>query len=185
MINQLTTKESAFQVVGQLLGFIIKDGYKLKYLRIAIGNREYWFKIPKELRHSLDPAIKPGCWLEITGMGRVKAKNGKLDLKAESVNLTSPEALKETSKMSGQPKQGKILICQKSDCWKRGGKMICEKLQQGLSDRGLGESVSIQKTGCLKKCKHAPNLVVLPERATYQRFHPQDVESLLEKHFGT
>ena len=33
-----------FQVVGQFLGFVLKDGYKVKYLRISVDKREYWFK---------------------------------------------------------------------------------------------------------------------------------------------
>ncbi|MGK7931402.1 MAG: (2Fe-2S) ferredoxin domain-containing protein [Microcystaceae cyanobacterium] len=184
-------QESTVSITGQLIGFILKDGYKLKYLRMNISEREYWFKVPKELRQSFDPAIQSGCFLEIQGMARTHRKNGKLELTADSVAIISqaqaenPSTLPSAKKGKKGKNKGKILICQKSDCWKRGGKKICAKLQQELSDRGLGETVTVQKTGCLKKCKKGPNIVVLPEKAHYPLFKTQEVGSVVEKHFGT
>jgi NADH:ubiquinone oxidoreductase subunit E len=182
-------QESTVAVTGQLIGFIFKDGYKLKYLRMNVAEREYWFKVPKELRHSLDSAIQSGCFLEIQGTAKTHRKNGKLELTADAVTLISQEQAQHPpttpsgKKAKKEKNKGKILICQKSDCWKRGGKKICEKLQQELSDRGLDETITVQKTGCLKKCKKGPNIVVLPEKAHYPLFKPQQVSSVLEKHF--
>lgn len=184
MMSQLTIEASTFEVVGQLIGFIFKDGYKIKYLRMKVSEREYWFKVPKELRQSLDPAIQPGGFLKITGIGKINGKNGKLELKADTIELTGSDQAKTASKAPSKPQKGKILVCQKSDCWKRGGKKICETLEQELGERGLGEMISIQRTGCLKKCKKAPNLVVLPEKVYYHQFDAQQVVRLLDSHFG-
>ncbi|MBD2483743.1 (2Fe-2S) ferredoxin domain-containing protein [Planktothrix sp. FACHB-1365] len=80
-------------------------------------------------------------------------------------------------------KPAKILICQKSDCRKRGGDAICTLLQQELAQRGLEDQVTIQKTGCLKKCKAGPNLVMLPDKTRYSKVEPEKIPALIEQHF--
>ncbi|MBE9142063.1 (2Fe-2S) ferredoxin domain-containing protein [Planktothrix mougeotii LEGE 06226] len=80
-------------------------------------------------------------------------------------------------------KPAKILICQKSDCRKRGGDEICTLLQQELAQRGLEDQVIIQKTGCLKKCKAGPNLVMLPDKTRYSKVEPEEIPALIEQHF--
>lgn len=80
-------------------------------------------------------------------------------------------------------KPAKILICQKSDCRKRGGDEICSILQQELAQRGLEDQVTIQKTGCLKKCKAGPNLVMLPDKTRYSKVEPQKIPALIDQHF--
>lgn len=80
-------------------------------------------------------------------------------------------------------KPAKILICQKSDCRKRGGDAICTLLQQELAQRGLEDQVIIQKTGCLKKCKAGPNLVMLPDKTRYSKVEPEKIPALIEQHF--
>ncbi len=185
-MSSLSVQGSQFCLVGQLLGFVIKDGHKLKYLRMTVSEREYWIKVPKELRESLDSSIQPQCYLEIIGLGKVSRKTGKLELKAEEIRFISEnEEPQKQPKILNATQKSKILICQKSDCWQRGGKQICQKLQQEIQDRGLSESVTIKTTGCLKQCKKAPNLVVLPDKAHYHRFTPQAVDQLLEKHFSS
>jgi len=45
--------------------------------------------------------------------------------------------------------------------------------------------VNIKLTGCLKQCKKGPNLVVMPDKKHYNQVAPQDVPSLIERHFAT
>jgi (2Fe-2S) ferredoxin len=78
----------------------------------------------------------------------------------------------------------KILICQKSDCRKRGGDTVCKVLQQELAQRGLEEQVTIEKTGCLKKCKSGPNLVILPDKTRYSKVEPEAIPVLIEQHLA-
>lgn len=56
----------------------------------------------------------------------------------------------------------KVLVCQKSGCLKKGGKGLCEALDQILRDRNLEQYVTIQRTGCVKRCSAAPNVVMVP-----------------------
>ena len=60
------------------------------------------------------------------------------------------------------------MVCQKSDCMKRGGKAVCQALEAALSDRGLEDQVTIKGTGCMKNCKAGPNLV-MPDKTRYSR----------------
>ena len=181
---------SEFSLVGQLLGLVIEDGYKIKYLRIAISDREYWIKLPKELRSQLDRAIAPGAWVEVSGTRKLSGKTGKLKLKADWVKPVANPNLSQTPIFAPQPEavesqksQPCILLCQKSDCWKRGGKAICQVLEESLRDRGLEDRVKIKPTGCLKQCKKGPNLVLMPDKARYSNVQPQQIPALLEKHF--
>lgn len=180
-----------FNAVGQLLDFVIKDGIKIKYMRLNVSEREYWIKLPKELRTQLDPGIIPGCWLEVNGLSKVCAKTGKLKLKAQEIIPTSSSQERETCPGITQPETARskkpaasILVCQKSDCWKRGGKAMCQAIETCLRDNGLEDKVQVKRTGCLKRCSKGPNMVVLPDKTNYTRVKPQEIPVLLEKHFA-
>lgn len=72
---------------------------------------------------------------------------------------TDRSFMKQRSK--SQPKI-KVLVCQKSGCLKRGGKGLCEALDRTICDRQWEKYVTIERTGCLKRCSSAPNLVIMP-----------------------
>ncbi|ELR98262.1 (2Fe-2S) ferredoxin domain-containing protein [Gloeocapsa sp. PCC 73106] len=169
-----------FTLTGELKGFIYKDGYKLKYLRLAVANTEYWIKPRKEQRQELERAYKQGDLLKITGEKTICYKTGKLKLKADVIEsncVPSPNCQKPSPSSS-------ILICQKSSCWRQGGADVYAQLTEQLAQRGLSEQVKIKTTGCLKKCKKGPNLVFLPDRAYYSHVNSQQVEELLTQHLG-
>ncbi len=75
-----------------------------------------------------------------------------------------------------------ILVCQKSDCCKRGGNALVRTLRSELAERGLTEQVKICGTGCMKRCKAGPNLV-MPDKTRYTRIQASEVSNLLDQHF--
>ncbi|MGK7948745.1 MAG: (2Fe-2S) ferredoxin domain-containing protein [Xenococcaceae cyanobacterium] len=83
---------------------------------------------------------------------------------------------------TSEPK-GKILLCKKSSCWKRGGKAIYEKITEELQEQGLDDSITVKKTGCMGRCKSAPNLVVLPGKNRYKCFNEEKINTLIDTHF--
>lgn len=172
---------SEFSLIGQLVGFVVKDGYKVKYLRLNVSEREYWIKISKEVRAQLSYAMTTGSCLEVSGISKLCLKTGKLTLEADLITL-NPSEEKSTPTPKKSAKVAKILVCEKSTCWKRGGQQICEAIAQNLKERGLHDTVEIRRTGCLKQCKSAPNLVILPDKAKYSGVRPQEIPSLLAKH---
>jgi (2Fe-2S) ferredoxin len=191
-MSTLMPATSAFTLAGQLLSFVIRDGYKIKYLRLGVADREYWIKLPKPLRTQLDPQIVPGCWIEVSGTRKFDFKAGKLKLKAESITPIAADGVSQAflgdlscplPAIAAQPSKGSILVCQKSSCWKRGGQVVCQILEQALRDRGLDDCVQVKRTGCLKQCKKGPNVVMLPDKARYSNVDPENVVSLLDRHW--
>ncbi|MEC4984116.1 MAG: (2Fe-2S) ferredoxin domain-containing protein [Oscillatoria sp. PMC 1068.18] len=176
---KLKSPVAEFTVVGKLRDFVIKDGDKIKYLRLIIVEREYWFKLSKEIRYSLDPAIQPGCWVEVTGAQ--KYKSGKLKLTASKVKLAANPQLGGTV---SQPKaKASILVCQKADCCKRGGRAVYHAIEANLRSHELQDQVTIRATGCLKQCKSGPNVVFMPDKARYSNVHPAQIPALISEHF--
>lgn len=78
--------------------------------------------------------------------------------------------------------QATVLICGKSSCKKRGGKAVCQALERHVRDRGLQDCVKIKSTGCLKRCKAGPNLVVMPDKTRYSRIEPAEIPHLVAQH---
>src|SRR6476661_5995427 len=79
---------SEFSLEGEILGLIIEDGCKLKYLRISSDRGvEYLVKLCKELRAFLSPILTPGLRVQVVGEKELNLKNGKIKLKARSLKL--------------------------------------------------------------------------------------------------
>ncbi len=208
---------SEFNLEGEILGLIIEDGCKLKYLRISSDRGvEYLVKLSKELRSFLLPVLTPGLKVQVAGEKELNLKNGKIKLKARSLKLaqgnddrthehldstnvpvavwtsddratgktqvTSPTAA-QTVKAPAKT-QTKILVCQKSDCQKRGAGGVCKALENALNARGLEDQVTVQGTGCLKQCKAGPNIVLMPDKTRYSRIAPKEVPAIIDKHFA-
>jgi (2Fe-2S) ferredoxin len=179
-----------FAWVGQLIDRVFEEGYKIKSLRVMVSEREYWIKLSKNIRKTLDPNLVPGCWVEVSGCRKICKKTGKLKLKADFVQRVAAPPSSDAMvcvarELRAKPVKASILMCQKSDCMKRGGREICQAIARYLRDRGLEESVQIKATGCLKQCKKGPNLIVMPDKARYSQIASQEIPELLEKHFAT
>lgn len=179
---------SEFNLEGRFLGFVLEDGYKLKYLRLANAEGEYWIKLAKPLRETLDRSLSPGTWVRVAGERKLKSKTGELKLKAYLVEPSalrnagaSPPIAEKIEAPDAKPK-ATILVCQKSDCCKRGGIEVCQALQKTLRDRGLEDIVTIKGTGCLKQCKAGPNIVMMPDKTRYSQVHPDEIPAILDKH---
>ncbi|GAB4328638.1 MAG: hypothetical protein OHK0047_15070 [Leptolyngbyaceae cyanobacterium] len=179
---------SPFILEGRFLGFEIEDGFKIKRLNLATAEGEYCIKLAKEAKASVRGVLTPGDWLIITGEKRINLETDEVRYKAYLIRQTSPAqgfapCLPVPATPAKAKPQATILVCQKSDCMKRGGKAVCQALQAELRDRGLQDQVTIKMTGCMKQCKEAPNLVVMPGKTRYSRLQVADVPALLDQHF--
>lgn len=181
---------TAFSFQGKLTKISVKKK-KIKYIKLATNDGKYWIKIPKKLRTKI-ASLSKGSQIEVAGKSKQDSKKSQIQYKAKTVVLT-PQAKEEpkvkTKTVSLLPvfdsktqSKAKVLICQKSNCWKKGGKQVCEEIESVLSDRGLSKAIPIKKTGCLKQCKKAPALVMMPDKARYSKVKPKQVTSLVEKH---
>lgn len=172
---------SQFTLEGRFLNFVLEDGYKLKYLRLAAAEGEYWIKC-KTLQESAELRLIPGDWIQVVGESKLDLKTGKLKLKATQVLPAIPNAVVATQPVPAK-KKANILVCQKSSCMKRGGTAVCQALQSAISDRGLEDQVAIKGTGCLKQCKAGPN-IVMPDKTRYSRIQAAEIPEVIERHFA-
>lgn len=174
---------SEFVLEGQIIDWVFKDDSTLKRICIATDRGQYILKLAKTLRQELPP-LRMKDWVRAIGTQTLDFKKGKHKLKVEQlIPHRQKTAHPAVSPVAEAVPAGKILVCQKSDCCKRGGKQVYEALAKALDDRGLGDRVQIQKTGCLKDCKAGPNAIVLPDKTRHSRIRPQDVPQLVERHF--
>ena len=191
-----STEVSEFCLEGRFINFVIKDGYKLKGLLLGTHEGESYIKLAKHLRAAFDLRLEPGTWLQVVGYKEYDIKKDKVRLKAERVmaassemgrvqTVTPVEELPSIDNVNVKSAKTKatILVCQKSDCMKRGGKALCQALEAALSDRGLEDQVTIKGTGCMKNCKAGPNLV-MPDKTRHSRIQATQVPALMDKHFG-
>jgi NADH:ubiquinone oxidoreductase subunit E len=184
-------KTSRFNLKGELNQIEFKNN-QIKYLLLVSSDRSYWIKLSKQIK--LDRSLTVGCHLEITGREKQRLETGKSKFKAEKIEIIAhPSEAKLTHLKQKtvslapifnrtQKSNAKVLVCQKSNCWKRGGKEICQQLETAFCDRGLDNLVQIKKTGCLKKCSKAPNVVMMPDKTAYSNVKPKQIPHLVEKH---
>lgn len=184
---------SQFAFVGKLQKIATKKG-KIKYLKLATEDGKHWIKVPKKIRVNLDSNIAKGSQLEIAGTQKRYLKTGKSKFTATTVILipstnSEPEIKVKEQEISLLPifnttkkAKAKVLVCQKSNCWNKGGKEVYAELKAILSDRNLDSQIPLKKTGCLGKCKKAPNIVMLPDKARYSKVKPKQISNLVEKH---
>ncbi len=175
---------SEFTIVGQLEDFIGKSDNCIKYLQLTTEEEEYSIKVAKEVRSKLAKHLKPGCWLKVTGMRKNEIHKGKVKYKAYRVELLpSPNLVSDKAVPSTKTKlKAKVLFCHKSTCWKKGGKATCQFLKNELEKRGIADQVEIKTVGCLKQCKKAPNMVIMPDKARYHNVNPKQVPLFIEKY---
>ncbi|QEI42594.1 hypothetical protein BMF77_03204 [Dolichospermum sp. UHCC 0315A] len=170
---------------GRFLDFVIKDGYKLKGLLLGTSEGECYIKLAKHLRSAFDLRLPQGTWLQVVGTKQYNAKKDQVTLVGERVMAASADMGTVAAQIPVKTKPAKtqtILVCQKSDCMKRGGKALCQALESELINNGLEDSVTIKGTGCMKNCKAGPNLV-MPDKTRYSKIKAEQVPALIDKHF--
>lgn len=173
-------QSAEFRFSGKFLGYVFKDGYKIKRLMIATSVGDFSIKMTKTARASLTQTLLPGDQIQVGGWQKFDRKTKTLKFKAEWIQATTIAAIPVPSK----PKAGKdaILMCQKPSCMKRGGKQMCRAIETALSERGLEDQVTVKATGCMKACGKVP-VVFMPEKTRYTKLKPEDIGSFIDEHF--
>ncbi|MFS8909908.1 (2Fe-2S) ferredoxin domain-containing protein [Synechococcus sp. H60.3] len=184
-MSKLAKQRIPFESEGQFLGFLPDKDGKLKYLRWQAGAEVFAGKIPKPLRSELYRSLKPGDRVQIAGEREVNLLKGRekwvlyrvVPVQAGIPATSPPKAAPE----SEEKRKGVVLVCQKSDCCRRGALEVIQALQAHLA--AYPETIRVQGVGCLKDCKRGPNVVFLPDKARYSGVSPQGIPALLERHF--
>jgi (2Fe-2S) ferredoxin len=67
-------------------------------------------------------------------------------------------------------------------CTADGKSELHTQLQQLTKAAGLGNTVRINKSGCLDQCEHGPTVVVYPEAVWYGHVKPEDAAEIVQEH---
>ncbi len=197
--------DGTFCLHGRFLTFAPDKSSPYKYMTLATPMGERSIKLSKSLRLMLFRDLTPGDWVRVVGRQKIDKKDGGLRWKAQEVIKlpASPEldvpmeprtpsispplgvASEGTVGEVAQPqrRKAKVLVCQKSDCRKRGSNTVCKTLAAALDALEIGDQVTIQETGCMDRCKAGPNVVIMPDKARYSRVAPAMVPELVQRHF--
>ena len=173
--------QTSFALEGRFLGYAADDRGKLKFIRLA-STSEHHIKLSKDLRSQ---RLSPGEWIRVVGSRQVNPITGQVKLKAEALTIARPLSLAPAAFPVAEAKSSKpetILVCQKSDCCKLGAKAIASALQTAIQEQGLADQVIVKGTGCMKRCKAGPNLV-MPDKTRYAKISPKAIPALIEQHF--
>lgn len=148
---------------GKFLGFTTLDGYKLKYFRLLTNDGEYIIKLPKEDRLHFYKTLQPGDRVSTTVTECYDLKKGFTKRKAITIDKTS-----EVLRRDNDPNKSiKILVCR--EC--KGSKQLARQLEDSI------DGVEIKMTGCMKRCKQAPNLTIVPLKRSFSEV--KDINPIL------
>ncbi len=183
-----------FESEATFLGFLPNKEGKLKYLRWQAGSEVFFGKIPKPLRSTLYRTLNPGDPVQICGEREVDLRKGEEKCvlyrvvplggktgSSSAAAVSTPIAEADPDSAAKSVK-GKVLVCQKSDCCRRGARAVLQALKTHLA--AYPDSIRVQGVGCMKDCKRGPNVVFMPDKARYSGVSPQGIPALLERHFS-
>lgn len=192
-MKTITDQKYTYQIEGKLLGFLPDSDGKLKYIHVQVGEKILPIKLGKELRDNATKNLFEGDRLlvdleqtESTLRNKIKLKTTNLTkILAENSEVASLESSSNLSTLNTEKnKKGKILLCSKSSCHKRGGKQLYYFLTETLNQLGLRNQVKIELTGCQKQCKKAPSLVLMPGKIKHTYVNQKELISLLANHYS-
>jgi (2Fe-2S) ferredoxin len=183
-----------FSLVGRLEGYTLGKGGKICRLLIETSQDIHSIKLThlcriELLRSILNKEIQQGSWLTVLGRQKVDKKGIVKHLKAKEIvpalvktTLLPPIMAKPILVPAPQGSKTKILVCQKSDCCKRGSAQLQAAIETVIDDRNLGQQVCVKAVGCLKHCSQGPVMAIGKER--YKAAEVKDVERFLDQRFA-
>ena len=77
----------------------------------------------------------------------------------------------------------KIMICGGASCDSLGSGTFKRKIEEVLAKYGLKDEVAVMQVGCMGLCGKGPLMRIEPEGIIYTYVQPEEVESIIEKHF--
>lgn len=167
---------------GLYAGAYLSDKGKIKGLRLQADAEEYAIKLPKYLRPMLVRELAPGDFVQVWAYledDRWRAVNVLPLPDCEAKTLQQQWGNVAPVIAAAQPKRLCFEVCSKGKCFKQGGKQIYNELQEAVDSDPELAHVSVKATGCMKACKHGPNLR-LPNGQMLHRATPAEALARLD-----
>jgi hypothetical protein len=171
-------------VIGRFVGYDLKDGYKVKQIKLLTPNGIQSIKLSKEARASLfritlESPLNLGTALRV--QAEKKFDHGEMVLKARAIDLAMADGLDGAAlpiEDLVQPVQ--IQVCDRGTCRKRGSQSVYNAVCQTIQEQGLSEQIRVQKTGCLKACKRGVNVQI--NGTQHSQVCPLQAVKLVDRH---
>ena len=81
-----------------------------------------------------------------------------------------------------KPIRRHILVCNGSDCKKKGNKKAYKQVKKAIKSAG-DNFTRCSRTQCLGACKHAPVMVVYPDGTWYEGIKSEkDIQAMVDEH---
>lgn len=195
------TSATRFCLVGRFLTFLPgeKSPYQGLSMEIALDVNseptaepaECQILLSQDLRRMMYRYLEPQDWVRVVGRRSLNQRSGLIEWRAAEISkLPSAQVnqLKHRTTLpeaSQSPKPIQVMVCQKSDCRQRGSLAVAQAMADAVSQRGFANAeagspeIVIQATGCMKRCKTGPNVVMLPGGA-HTRVTPSGGRSLIQ-----
>lgn len=166
-------------LLGRYLGLTLSSKGKPKSLKLATSQGEQVIKLPKYVGYALRQEVEPGAWVRVW----VQPKGDSL--RAILVVPLSPKEIMvpPESPVPASP-VGKIQVCKKGSCAKRGSQEVWQTLKTALQQDSCGSEVVLEGTSCLKACKKGPNIRLWPDQVQYNQVQPSQIPAILQQHFS-
>jgi (2Fe-2S) ferredoxin len=178
-LHRLDHQPTQLVLEGRYLGHITSSKGRLKYLRLQTDQGEQLVKLPDYVGYALTEEAEPGAWVRVW----VRQKGEKL--KAVMVIPLSPKSevtMPAPVSKSLTPSICSIQVCRKGGCCKRGGLNVWQALQNSLQQVPDGQMVQLEASGCMKECKHGPNIRVGSK--VYSQVQCEQIPGILQKHLS-
>ncbi|MBW4700106.1 MAG: NAD(P)H-dependent oxidoreductase subunit E [Aphanocapsa lilacina HA4352-LM1] len=163
---------------------------------LATSEGEVVVKFPKEWAYRVTETIAVGERVQVRGKLKFD-DDGETYLKATvllhlkaTVNAAQPMASPPSAppslpepayppEVSPTLSKTRVLVCESADCCKRGARKLVRNLKEAVERYGLEERVEIRATGCMKRCKQGPNLMITPSKTRHTDVDPAQAPELL------
>jgi (2Fe-2S) ferredoxin len=178
-------QKTDFTLSGRFLTYVLSRNCQVKGIRLTTPQGEQYIKLARSLRPVCSDILQPGTWIQVHGCQTHNTKTDQIKFKAKAIIPALPSNVySDHSEQSlACPHKGKIRICQKSSCRKRGSQKVLTALSCAIQASGREQDIQIQPMGCMGQCKAGPNLIVFPDKTRYVRVKPQNITNILQQHF--
>ncbi len=97
----------------------------------------------------------------------------------KEVSCSCTKALDE--KFSGKDGKRHIVLCGGTGCLSSDSAEILKKFEKIISEKKLGDKVTVNQVGCFGFCSQGPFVKIYPEDTLYRGVKLEDVEEIIEK----
>lgn len=150
---------------GSFRGFF-KDIHGRHRMAMLHGKEEFFLKVPKQLRKTMQSSLAFGTDVAVSGIIEFDKKAGQ------------ERPLVCRIELSGKCLSCPILVCTRKHCWNNGGKEIWKHLKNQIDEADLLDQVQLKEIDCFGMCADGPNI----EFAGHSHRHCtlRDAEEILE-----